>query len=478
MRRFVAFGPAFVVLLTAVVVLALAPAVVSRVSYRAAVARVTVARQVIEQDDILERINAATRAVAESVEPSVVHIDVRMRDRENERMRLTSGSGWVYDREGHVVTNEHVVDGADAIQVQLYDGRVYDAAVAGMDAPTDIAVLRLSSATGLIPIARDSDGTPHQGDTIFAFGSPLGFKFSMSKGIISGLGRAPSGTTEYGGFTNFIQTDAAVNPGNSGGPLVNTRGRLIGMNVAIANASGSGMEADGDSAGISFAITLPTIESVVEQLIRRGTVSRGFLGIRWNGRQHSFDFGESISSYGIQVTDVVQDGPADRAGIEPGDILLSVDGQRITSSEVLRAVVSSAMPGQQLDVGLWRDGSERDVAVTLAEMPVDVLATTPSQINQMQIRSGMAIGQRSARGDNIDPVVAFVYGDSPAALAGFEADDLIVRVGSQEVGSANDVFVQFYVQDLLGGSPVDVTVQRSSAEAGSRTYTLTLDLED
>jgi S1-C subfamily serine protease len=194
MRRISAYGPAALVLVACVAVLFLTPAVLRNAGHASAEARITLARAQLEGDDILERIDRS------------------------------SGSGWVYDAAGHVVTNAHVVRGAERITVQFVDGRLLEADLVGIDPFTDIAVIRASASSGVFPLRRDSGHVPRQGERVFAFGSPFGFKFSMSEGIISGLGRDPMGSIEFGGFTNFIQTDAAVNPGNSGGPLVSARG--------------------------------------------------------------------------------------------------------------------------------------------------------------------------------------------------------------------------------------------------------------
>ncbi|MGD1916156.1 MAG: S1C family serine protease [Phycisphaerales bacterium] len=257
MRRFITLGPAAVVLLTVLAALLAAPEIVRQTEATQARSQVLLARQELGQDDILLRINRATRAIAKSVEPGVVHLMTASRFRGG-----SAGSGWVYDDEGHILTNAHVVGGFDRLSVQLYTGRVMRAEVVGVDVFTDIAVLKAEDTTGLVPLPRATGEIPEQGDRVYAFGSPFNFKFSMSEGIVSGLGRDPNTGASGSAFTNFIQTDAAVNPGNSGGPLIDVQGRVIGMNVAIATGrSGDGQitPTEGQSAGISFAIPLPTI---------------------------------------------------------------------------------------------------------------------------------------------------------------------------------------------------------------------------
>ncbi len=228
MRRFISFGPAFVVLLTISAVFVAVPAAVRRISAADTSARIVLAQRSLDDDDVLERINAATRNIANTVRPSIVHIEVSSDARRRWGARST-GSGWMFDAEGHIVTNAHVVRGAERIQVQFADGRIVESEqIKGQpflaDPYTDVAVFKIPEGPGLFPMRRASGIQPQQGDHVYAFGSPFGFKFSMTQGIISGLGRDPSSAMESGGFTNFIQTDAAVNPGNSGGPVVDIMG--------------------------------------------------------------------------------------------------------------------------------------------------------------------------------------------------------------------------------------------------------------
>ncbi|MCX5688810.1 MAG: trypsin-like peptidase domain-containing protein [Planctomycetota bacterium] len=273
MRRFLAFGPAFVVLLVAAVVMVIAPGAMRSIQSARTAAMVDVAqRQLDASENILERVNQAVRNVSVAVAPSVVHIDVMG---SGKSPFGSSGSGWIFDKLGHIVTNAHVVGAADSrVQVQFFDGRVVEAQIVGADLDSDIAVLKVAQASGMMPARRASNQRLEQGDKVFAFGSPFGFKFSMSEGIVSGLGRTARTALGMTRISNFIQTDAAVNPGNSGGPLVNVRGNVVGMNVAIATASDSRGTSEGQSAGISFAIPLTTIESRVDQLIAGGPPCR------------------------------------------------------------------------------------------------------------------------------------------------------------------------------------------------------------
>jgi S1-C subfamily serine protease len=379
MRRIIALAPALLVLLVAAGALWLVPRALQSFAAVRVAARVEAARQQLDGSPLLEQINAATRAIAAAVEPSVVHLDVR-----TERGGST-GSGWVYDSLGHIITNAHVVRGSRQLSVQFFDGLVVSAEVVGADALTDVAVVRVNPFAGLVASVRASEVVQQQGDRVYAFGSPFGYKFSMSEGIISGLGRVAGPAVELGGFSNLIQTDAAVNPGNSGGPLVDVNGRVVGMNVAIATARAErGTTAEnGQSAGISFAIPVATVEYVADQLIQNGRVLRGFLGITFD-RNRSRDTeavavfeGDRFRGSGLAVETVTTGGPAATAGLRPGDVVTAINNQPITSFAALRGIVGSIRPGERVTVRVWRNDRFIDTTVILGEMPAQALVGNP-----------------------------------------------------------------------------------------------------
>jgi len=463
-RRFTAYGPSIVVLLFTCLALIVAPAMIGRMRDADTAARITLARMVLDEDDILLRIDRAVTAIAETIEPSIVHIDVQSEWIDDEGGRRggsrSTGSGWVYDRAGNIVTNAHVVRGAERITVQFEDGRFADAELVGIDPFTDIAVIRLTDPITVFPAPRDSGHIPRRGERVFAFGSPFGFKFSMSEGIISGLGRDPMSTAEFGGFTNFIQTDAAVNPGNSGGPLVSARGRVIGMNVAIATArdGGSGLdEAGGDSAGISFAIPLPTIETVVDQLIDSGQVSRGFLGVSLIGAV-GFESPRGDYLRGMRVR-VEPDGPSDRGGIEDGDVITAVAGQSVPEFKIFQSIVGTIPATEPVEIELYRDGEPRTVQVVLGELPDHVLGA------RARIPIMFQLGFRIGTGPG-GPIVTNVFDSSPADRIGFEVDQEILTVGGESVRTDADVFTLLTAKGLLAAKSVEVRV-RSIADDGS-----------
>lgn len=474
MRRFVTFGPAFVVILAAVATLAVVPSAVQRIGTMQTRIVLASAQRTLDDDDILERLNRAVRAVAETVEPSVVHIEVMGRRREAS-FSASSASGWVYNAQGHIVTNAHVVRNAEVLRVQFSDGRTASADLIGADPFTDIAVVKVDPDVGVFPARRATNDRLRQGERVFAFGSPFGFKFSMSEGIVSGLGRTAKSAAEFGGFTNFIQTDAAVNPGNSGGPLVDIKGRVVGMNVAIATArDNQGTISDGQSAGISFAIPLGTIESVVDQLIQSGKVSRGLLGIAFNNVPVEIGSRLPGAAVGIRVNTVSEGGPAERAGFKAGDVIVAADGQPVAESDVLRSVIAGSRPGSTLPFRVWRAGEVLDLQAVLGEMPREMLsrAAAGDAAPYLSRQLGLFISMRSR-----PPTVARVVSDSPADEAGVVAGQTIVRVGDTDVTEPAQFYEALVDSGILVGDVVKVTLRDPDAVDGARDQTVSLRLE-
>jgi S1-C subfamily serine protease len=382
-------------------------------------------RAELDQDDFLDKLNRATRRIAEAVEPSVVHVSIGMPRRRGMGMaRLASGSGWIYDDRGHIVTNAHVVEEAPRIQVQFNDGRQMKAELVGADAATDIAVIRVENPENLLPARRASGQFVRQGERVYAFGSPFGFKFSMSEGIISGVSRDPSDGIASEGYTNFIQSDAAVNPGNSGGPLVDIRGRVVGMNAAIATGSnprtGGPM---GQSAGISFAIPLATIEPVVAQLIATGKVVKGFLGINMpiNEEDNVTALEEQgFKGQGVAIAGVVAAGPAEVAGVEKGDVVTAVNGADIANIAQLRTAIAFTPPGQAVNLRVWRKGAARDVKVTLGDLDQTRTAMATDALQRF--------GILDYRPSDAGVLIAAVRRGSPAEKAGFVTGTQITHI--------------------------------------------------
>ena len=275
------------------------------------------------------------------------------------RARQTSlGSGVIVAPEGFVLTNYHVIDGADDIQLVLADGRRIAAKVRGADPESDLAVLKADSDS-LPAITFGSLDKLQVGDVVLAIGNPYGFGNTVTMGIVSALGRNHLGINR---FEDFIQTDAAVNPGNSGGALVDTAGNLVGINSAIFSQTGGSM-------GIGFAIPVSLARSVLEQIIRDGEVTRGWFGIEPQDVTPELAKALALDVPGVVIRGVVRNGPADRAGIRARDVVLEIDGKPTRDTPALLARIAEIAPGSATKVKLWRAGVAADVEVTAGKRP-------------------------------------------------------------------------------------------------------------
>jgi putative serine protease PepD len=263
------------------------------------------------------------------------------------------GSGFVYDDEGHIVTNAHVVDGAETVEVRFSSGETRSATVVASDASTDLAVLDVEADAALPePLALADSSEVGVGDPVVAIGSPFGLENTVTTGIVSALGRsmeAPNGFT----INDSIQTDAAINHGNSGGPLLDLEGRVIGVNAQIASESGG-------SDGVGFAIPADTVETIVAQLVDGGTVEHAYLGVSVT---------EADGSSGVEVSEVRAGSPADGAGLEVGDVVVSVDGTEVASPSELQAAIDDHPPGASVPLGILRDGESSRLTVRLGTRP-------------------------------------------------------------------------------------------------------------
>ncbi|HEV3422308.1 MAG TPA: Do family serine endopeptidase [Paraburkholderia sp.] len=279
--------------------------------------------------------------------------------RQQEQPAANLGSGVIVSSEGYILTNQHVVDGADQIEIALADGRTTTAKVIGVDPETDLAVLKVN-LTNLPTITLGRMEQTRVGDVVLAIGNPFGVGQTVTMGIVSALGRNHLGINT---FENFIQTDAAINPGNSGGALVDVNGNLLGINTAIYSRSGG-------SLGIGFAIPVSTARSVLESIITTGSVTRGWIGVEPQDvtPEIAESFGLDQKS-GAIVAGVLKNGPADRAGIKPGDILVSVDGQDITDTTRLLNLIAQIKPGTNAKIHLVRKNHELDLAVMIGKRP-------------------------------------------------------------------------------------------------------------
>jgi len=284
----------------------------------------------------------------------------------HQRMLSSLGSGVIVSNDGYVLTNHHVINGADQIQVALRDGRETLAEVIGTDPESDLAVLRIDLDD--LPVIELADSEEVAvGDVALAIGNPFGVGQTVTMGIISATGRSHLGLNAY---EDFIQTDAAINPGNSGGALVNPDGALVGINTAIFSRSGG-------SQGIGFAIPANLAHSILDELVTRGRVIRGWLGIEAQAlsRELAASFGLRTPQ-GVIVAGVVSGGPAAQAGLQPGDVLLSIDGQVILDARATMSDIASIPPGTSLPLTIVRGGERMEMTLEVGERPVPTNATS------------------------------------------------------------------------------------------------------
>jgi serine protease Do len=299
------------------------------------------------------------------------------------------GSGFVVSADGYILTNAHVVDGADEILVRLTDKREFKARVIGADKRTDVALIKIE-ATGLPTVRFGDPAVLKVGEWVVAIGSPFGFDNSVTAGIVSAKGRA----LPQENYVPFIQTDVAVNPGNSGGPLFNLKGEVVGINSQIYSRSGGFM-------GISFAIPIDVAMEVQSQLRASGKVSRGRIGVViqevTKELAESFGLGKA---QGAAVNAVEKGGPAEKAGIEPGDVILKFEGKTITSSSDLPRIVGSTKPGSKVTIQVWRKGATRELSLVVGEVADEKVATRSSRgakpAERAANRLGLVVSELSA----------------------------------------------------------------------------------
>jgi putative serine protease PepD len=261
------------------------------------------------------------------------------------------GSGFVYDTSGHVITNQHVVEGAGAISVRLWNGATYKAKLVGTDPSTDLAVLKIDAPSSVLhPLTLGDSSTVQVGQTVVAIGSPFGLEESVTAGIVSALHREMTAPNNFT-INDSIQTDAAINHGNSGGPLLDLSGDVIGVNAQIESNSGG-------NDGVGFAIPSNTVRSIVSQLISSGDVRHAYLGV-----------GIASASGGVRLTEVRSGTPAEKAGLQVGDVVTAVDGKPITNASALSSAIDAKQPGDTVTLKYTRGGDERSVTVKLAERP-------------------------------------------------------------------------------------------------------------
>jgi len=518
MNRIRWYGPSVVLLVTTLLVMVAGPRLVEHLAWAQTDTRMMLTRDSLTQNPSLAELSDAFRKVSEVVEPSVVHIQIsskqpvsrRGRGRDEDRLWrffhqrrrgnpryedddpaedeedyeedlqrynvprvIGNGSGWVYDHEGHIITNNHVVKDADEIMVRFHDGSESKATVVGTDPKTDIAVIKIDKIT--VHPATLAQQPVEQGNIVLAFGSPFGFEFSMSQGIVSAKGRR-LGILSRGGYENFIQTDAAINRGNSGGPLTNIYGEVVGMNTAIATRS-SGFQ------GLGFAIPIKMVRHVVEQLIDQGKVSRGYLGIYIADLNPKLANTFGFEGGGVLVEEPIEDGPADKGGIKRGDIITKINGEAVSSADELRQAVASHSPGSRLSLEVFRNNQSSVYEITIDELPEKMARiddrpgkgasnNPPDEQNRQLLRklgfeSIVTLKQEIAKKINIrfspGVFVRAVRPNSAAHAAGITSGQVITAVMGTKIKTVAELVEQLQQHDITKGvrmSIIDGDIER------------------
>ncbi len=363
------------------------------------------------------------------------------------------GSGFIISEDGYIVTNAHVVDNADEVRILLTDRSEYSAEIIGSDERSDIALLKIE-ADDLPTVSLGDSDDVNVGQWVLAIGSPFGFEYTATQGIVSAVSRSLPNEN----YVPFIQTDAAVNPGNSGGPLFDTEGNVIGVNAQIYSRSGGYM-------GLSFAIPINVAMSVVEQLKSNGYVSRGWLGVYIQNVDQPL-----AESFGLQrpqgalVSRVTDDSPAKQAGVQPGDVILSFNGTDIRKSSDLPPLVGLVPVGEDVEMQVQRNNEAITLNVTIAELDDDGRATSSAENGKNESGLGVVIGELSSAQKQstggIGVLIEQVAPDSPASAAGMRSGDILVSFNQTNITSPRQL--QELIKEAPRGKPVPVLIQRNS----------------
>lgn len=411
--------------------------------------------------ETLRNIGTGFSTIAKDVSPSVVNVSVSRTvknsfhgfdffggspfddffgsqpPKDEEYLIEGAGSGVIVSSDGYILTNNHVVEGAEEITVRTYDGKEYDGKLIGTDPRTDIAVVKVDG--GKLPVAELGNSDEIQvGEWVLAIGNPFQLSGTVTAGIVSAKGRANVGLADY---EDFIQTDAAINPGNSGGALVNLNGEVIGINTAIASRTGV-------YSGVGFAIPINMAKAIMEQLIKTGKVTRGWLGLYIQPITPELQEQFNLSSEdGSLVSEVVEGGPSEKAGLKRGDVVIEFDGKHIKDTNQLRMMAAGTEVGTKVKVKVIRDGREKEFTVKIGELPEENAGSVfeaPSSEQKMTDKMGFSVKNLS---DNVreqlglEPgmrgvVVDSVKQTSDAYQNGLRRGDVIVEING---GSVNDV---------------------------------------
>lgn len=387
-----------------------------------------------------------------------------------ERLSSGTGSGIIFDQSGSIVTNNHVVEGRKSIKVRLFDDRVYDARLVGTDPKTDLAMIRIS-ADDLHPLKFGDSDKAEVGDWVLALGSPFGLPQTVTHGIISAKGRGNVSLGRDIMYREFMQTDAAINPGNSGGPLVNLKGEVVGVNTAIATR-----EEGAYNAGVAFVIPSNLAKKIADKLKSSGEVARGWLGVSLAELKADDSKLLDLDRPVVMVDELYAGAPAEKAGFQCEDVILSVDGHAVRAIRELQGVIADRLPGEKAKFEILRDGEKRTIEVSLDKQPQDINA--------------FARSTRSIRGRELEHVPGYLRSLRPGWIYGepddesgraavlrrlFAGKDGVLIVSPRDVGVAYDV----EAGDLIvaaGGTPVKtVTELQALIEKSKSSINLTVE---
>ncbi len=429
-------------------------------------------------DTLASALSAAFRSAAQRALPSVVFVEVE-KSAQSEQQNVPipepfrrffgmpqpgyelppqrgAGSGFIIDSDGRIVTNHHVVADADMIRVRLLDDREFDAELVGSDPTTDVAVIRIAEDVNDLPTVELGDSEQLRiGDWVLALGNPLGLDFTVTAGIVSAKGRRLR--TEATALESFIQTDAAINQGNSGGPLIDLAGRVMGINSAISGAT--------RFVGYGFAVPANLVQRVVTDLVEYGHVKRPRLGVRISDVSDVDAEAYGLSEVkGAEVNSVEQDSPADDAGLEVGDVIVELDGEEVTDATDLTTGVAQREPGDNVTLTIVRDGDRQRISVKLGQFETDggsrkegrregdIAGLLGFRVEPLTDQLATRFGHDADRGVIVSAVRRF----SEAARAGISPGQLIVSVNGQELDTMNEF--ESIIEDIESGEVVSIRV--------------------
>ena len=342
----------------------------------------------------------------------------RQQPQARERRQSGAGSGVIVSSDGYILTNSHVVRGASEIRIKLHDDREFPAEIIGFDTLSDIAVVKITQEVKDLPVAYlgDSDKL-RPGDFVMAVGNPFGLSSSVTTGIVSALGRHTGGEM----YQSFIQTDAAINPGNSGGALVNINGELIGINTMIYTRSGGHM-------GIGFAIPISMARNIMEQLIYKGEVKRGWLGVSIANIDQNMMEVLGLSERGVLINEVFENEPAARAGIKSGDVIISINGRRTANPNELRNIVATLIAGEKYSVEIIRDGKKRTLSVVPAVRGASREVAQDDEKSDEKTEGNPLLGMTLRQAERGRVIIESVEADKAAHRSGLRTGDVILAV--------------------------------------------------